>query len=250
VADPVAEPQPIPVPEPAGIPLADRVGAFCEVVLCSGFPTQVVLIVMLAMFGVQPRLANGTLSPSFVFTLSLLDAALVVGLIVYFVRHHGERVKDVLLGERAAWREVLLGVALLPAVFAVVALVLILVFATAPYLHDVPRNPLEDMLQTRRNSAIFAVVVMVAGGVREEIQRGFIVHRFGQYLGGEVVGVAVYSVAFGLGHLEQGRDVALATGALGLFWGVIYVMRRSVLAPMVSHAGFNLGQLLKYSLLR
>jgi membrane protease YdiL (CAAX protease family) len=250
VSDPVAEPQPIPVPEPAGIPFADRFGAFCEIVLCSGFPTQILLIIVLAMFGVQPRLANGTLSPAFVFTLSLVDAALVIGLIVYLVRHHGERVKDVLLGGRVVWRELLFGVALLPAVFTVVALVLLLIFAAAPYLHDVPRNPLEDMLQTPGNSAMFAVVVTVAGGVREEIQRGFIVHRFGQYLGGEAVGVAVYSVAFGLGHLEQGRDVALATGALGLFWGVVYVMRRSVLAPMVSHAGFNLGQLLKYSMLR
>ena len=34
------------------------------------------------------------------------------------------------------------------------------------------------------DAAIFALVVMIAGGVREEIQRGFVLHRFEQYLGG------------------------------------------------------------------
>jgi membrane protease YdiL (CAAX protease family) len=60
----------------------------------------------------------------------------------------------------------------------------------------------------------------------------------------------VYSVAFGLGHLEQGRDAALATGVLGVVWGTIYVVRRSIVAPMVSHAGFNLLQLIKFVSLR
>ena len=97
-----------------------------------------------------------------------------------------------------------------------------------------------------RDAVIFAVVVMVAGGVREEVQRGFIAHRFGQYLGGALWGVAVYSVFFGLGHFEQGYDAMIATGVLGLVWGLLYISRRSIVAPMVSHAAFNLAQLLKH----
>jgi membrane protease YdiL (CAAX protease family) len=38
----------------------------------------------------------------------------------------------------------------------------------------------------------------------------------------------------------------IATGLLGLVWGLLYVIRRSIVAPMVSHAAFNLAQLLKY----
>ena len=91
---------------------------------------------------------------------------------------------------------------------------------------------------------------MIAGGVREEVQRGFIVHRFDQYLGGAHMGVAAYSIAFGFGHVEQGWDAALATGLLGVIWGSIYVVRRSIVAPMVSHAGFNLLQLIKFVSLR
>jgi membrane protease YdiL (CAAX protease family) len=102
------------------------------------------------------------------------------------------------------------------------------------------------MLRTRRDTIIFAVVVMIAGGLREEVQRGFIVHRFGQSLGGAGLGVAIYSVIFGLGHIEQGIDAAIATGVLGGLWGLLYLARRSIVAAMVSHAGFNLAQLVKY----
>ena len=66
--------------------------------------------------------------------------------------------------------------------------------------------------------------------------------RFGQWLGGGGVGVLITSAAFGGGHLLQGKDAAIATGLLGAFWGVVYLRRRSAVAPMVSHAGFNLLQ--------
>ena len=117
-------------------------------------------------------------------------------------------------------------------------------------LHNVATNPLEDLLKTSTDAAIFAIVVMVSGGVREEVQRGFIVHRFGQYLGGGAVGVICYSVLFGLGHLEQGYDAIIATAILGAFWGFVYLGRGSIIAPVVSHAGFNLAQILKHVALR
>jgi membrane protease YdiL (CAAX protease family) len=128
--------------------------------------------------------------------------------------------------------------------------ILALVFTHAPQLHNVARNPLEEMLRNRTDAAVFAVVVMIAGGVREEVQRGFIVHRFGQYLGGGALGVLVYSLLFGLGHYGQGYDAALATASLGALWGLVYLRRRSIIAPVVSHAGFNLAQILKHVALR
>ena len=90
-----------------------------------------------------------------------------------------------------------------------------------------------------------ATVVVVAGGIREEVQRAFLLHRFSQSLGGPLVGLVVASAAFGLGHRLQGNDVAVATGALGFYWGVIYLWRGSAVAPVVSHSGFDLIQLLQ-----
>ena len=234
----------LPVPRPV-LPL-ERLGAIVEIIMCSGFPTQILVILVLRGFGMSMFGDEGRLSPPFIFTLSLVDAALVIGLVAFFLRAHHESVRHVLVGERSVIREALLGIAVLPAVFMFVVLVLVVVLRFAPQLHNVARNPLEDMLRNRSDALIFAGVVMIAGGVREEIQRGFIVHRFGQYLGGAGWGIAIYSVFFGLGHVEQGLDAALATGLLGVIWGLLYVARRSVIAPMVSHAGFNLAQLIKY----
>jgi membrane protease YdiL (CAAX protease family) len=53
-------------------------------------------------------------------------------------------------------------------------------------------------------------------------------------------------VEFGLGHIEQGYDAVLLTGILGIVWGFIYLVRGSIVTPMVSHSGFNLAQLLAY----
>lgn len=228
----------------------ERVGAIVEVVLCSGFPTQLLLIMVMTAFGMRLQTASGHLSPPFVFTLSLIDAVVVVGLVLCLLRAHRESARHVLLGEGRVLREALLGVAVLPAVFLLVLLVLAVILTFAPRLHNVPVNPLEDMLRSRRDALIFGIVVMLAGGVREEVQRGFILHRFGQYLGGAWWGVAIYSVLFGLGHYEQGYDAMIATSVLGAAWGALYLLRRSIVAPMVSHAGFNLAQLAKYFVLR
>ena len=230
--------------------LPERLGAMAEIILCSGFPTQLFLLTLMTSFGMRLHTADGKWSPVFVSVLSLLDTALVIGLVVMFLASHRERPRDVLLGSRPPLKEAIVGVMLVPIVFLLAVLALAVLFLLAPQLHNVPRNPLEDMLQNRRDALLFGVVAMVAGGVREEIQRAFILHRFEQYLGGGIVGVLVYSVAFGLGHLDQGWDAVITVATLGAIWGTIYLIRRSVIAPMVSHAGFNLAQVIKFLALR
>ena len=43
----------------------------------------------------------------------------------------------------------------------------------------------------------------------------------------------------------EGWDAAITTGALGAFWAVLYLKRRSAVAPIVSHAGFNTAEILR-----
>lgn len=224
----------------------ERLGAVIEVILCSGFPTQLLLIVVLGGLGMPIHGDEGRLNPRFVVIVSMLDAVLVIGLVFMFLRAHHESAREVLIGRVRVLREVFLGVAMIPLAFLVVLLILALALTYVPQLHNVLKNPFEEMLTTRTDAVIFAIVAMISGGLREEIQRGFIVHRFGQYLGGGAWGVAIYSALFGLGHIDQGYDAAIATGTLGAFWGVVYLKRRSIIAPVVSHAGFNLAQVIKH----
>jgi membrane protease YdiL (CAAX protease family) len=237
--------EPPAVQPPVVLPI-ERAAAALEVILCSGFPTQIVIITVLATFGMQPRLGDGRFNAPFVFALTLLDTLLLVGLVCFFFRAHRESIREQLFAARRPWREVLYGLALIPASFGVIVLVLLLVQLVAPSLRNVPQNPLAELARTRTDALIFAFVVMIAGGIREEVQRGFILRRFEQFLGGGVTGLVIFSCLFGLGHLEQGRDVAIATAVLGAFWGAVFLRRRSIAGPMVGHAGFNLLQVVKF----
>jgi membrane protease YdiL (CAAX protease family) len=241
----------LPTPDGRARPtVLERTVALLEVVLCSDYLTQLALAATFHLVGLRPFTAAGQLSAAYVVALSLADTALLVGLMLLFLRSHGERARDVFLGRRSIAGEVVVGAPLALVALAVGAGVLAVVMSVAPWLHDVPHNPLEDLIREPREAWLFALVVVVAGGVREELQRAFVLHRFEVWLGGGAVGVIVGSVAFGAGHLLQGTDAAITTGVLGVFWGIVYLRRRSAVAPMVSHAGFDLLQIVQYVMTR
>ena len=237
------EPAPVEPPGPAPT-FHQRLTAGGEVVLCSGFPTQLTLVVLLGLLGAGPTDGSGELSLAYVVTLSLVDAALILALVWMLMRARGEHPVTVMVGRRPIRSELLLGLALVPAALLVVAAAFALLSRVAPELRNVPENPLEALITTPAAALTFAAVAVVAGGLREEVQRAFILRRFEQHLGGAAVGLVVFSVAFGLGHLVQGRDAAIITGLLGALWGVLYLVRGSMVAPFACHAGFNATEVL------
>ena len=219
--------------------------ALFETMLVSGVPTQVMVgVVLYAGLGMSPQ-DGDRLSLTFFATLSLLDTLLVASLIRVFLRSTGERPRDVLIGRRSIWRETGLGLLLVPAVFVVVAAVVLTLRSIAPWLQTVPENPLLAFMDTPARAAVFLVVVVLAGGVREEMQLAFVLHRFDQRLGGIRVGLVLFSILFGALHVDQGVDVAIAVGTLGLIWGIVYIRRRSAVLGMVNHAGFNAMQVVQ-----
>lgn len=215
----------------------DRLIALLELVMCSGFPTQLALAATLALFGYLE------LTVGYVVILSLADTALVLGLIFFFLNSHGERPRALFLGNRPIAPEVLAGIPLTFAALGLALLALAAVRLVAPSLHPEGPNPLEELIRTPEAVVMFAITVVVAGGLREELQRAFVLRCFDRGLGGPWLGVAVGSVLFGAGHFLQGADAAIATTGLGALWAIVYLRRRSVVASIISHAGFNLLQL-------
>jgi membrane protease YdiL (CAAX protease family) len=236
--------RPSPFP-PRDHALAQRVVAAIEVLICSDFLTQFAIAGTLTAFGYQPS-QHGRLNIGYVVALSLGDALLLILLILLMLYAHGERPRDVLFGARPIAPEIVVGVPLILAALAIGLTVLLGIQHFFPSLRTVPENPLQDLVRSPRDAWLFALVLLAAGGVREEIQRAFLLHRFEVWLGGPIVGLVVTSVGFGAGHLLQGVDAAITTGLLGAFWGYIYILRRSCVAPMVSHAGFDLIQVVQY----
>jgi membrane protease YdiL (CAAX protease family) len=216
-----------------------------EVLLCSGYPSQLLLGGALQASGISPITEAGSLSATFVFALSLLDTALLLGMIVWLIHLRGERPRAVFFGDRPIVAEAIAGIFSLPLVLLVVIAASLAIRLVIPQLHNVEQNPLEGLLGSQSGLFAFLFVVIVAGGLREELQRMFLLHRFGQDLGGVRVGLLITSLAFGLGHTLQGWDAAVITGLLGALWGWLSLTRGSALASIVSHSLFNSGELVR-----
>ena len=216
-----------------------RLLALLEVLLCSSLPTQVLIANILGTIGIAPRIGD-QLSLTFVFALSLTDTVVLIALMVALSRAHGDSPWLLWRGRPPLAGEILVGLMLVPVAVFMVAFLIGIIRTFVPGLHNVVENPLEALATGGAGgAAMFAVVAIVAGGIREELQRAFLLRRFERHLGGETVGVIVLSTAFGLGHALQGWDAAIATGTLGAFWAILYLRRRSSVAPIISHAGFN-----------
>lgn len=239
----IAEEEPAPLERPR---TTARFRAVVQVLACSGIPTQLLLVQVLALFGVRPHAEGETLNVTWVFLISLADTMVLLTLIGALLVANGESIRGLFLGVRPVSTEIALGLVSVVPVLLMAAAVLLTAQYVAPWLHNVPENPLAGLLDSPRDRWLFAIVALVAGGVREEVQRAFLLTRFEQHLGGARVGLVVTSVAFGLGHLLQGFDAALATGTLGFIWGAMYLWRRSSIAPIVSHAGFNGLEIARY----
>src|SRR5689334_17792969 len=173
-------------PQPP-VPIIVRIIALLEVVICSDFLTQIALGGTLSVFGFQPYI-QGRLSVRYVVGLSLADAMLLIGLVLILLYAHGERPRDVLIGTRPLVGEVAAGLPMILLALGIAVAVLLGVRQFAPSLHTVEHNPLQELLRSPRDASLFALVVLVAGGIREEIQRAFLLHRFEQWLGGAGTG--------------------------------------------------------------
>lgn len=248
---PVPETLPVetspPPPEPWHGPPAPRPAlAALEVVLVSGLPTQLALGLLLLGLGLSPYEAGGGLSMRYVATMLSADTVLLVSVVVWRLRSGGERPRAVLLGAGRWAREAWLGLALVPLVFGGVGALMLGLRRVWPWLHNVDANPFEALARSPLNAALLLVLVVVSGGLKEECQRAFVLHRFDQSLGGARAGLAIYSLVFGAGHMLQGYDVGIATMCLGVAWGLVFLWRRSIVAPAVCHAGFNAAQIVQF----
>ncbi len=241
-ADTLEYPPPLPpaIPTPpAASP--SLVAAILQVLVCAWVPTQIVVALAMYLAGVE-FFSGDHISIKFLAMVELFDTALVAILIRLFLHASGETSAQVFIGPRKPVREIALGLVLIPVLLGGIGGLLWTLQHAAPWLHTVKTNPYQDFLAA---PGVFALMVVLAGGVKEELQRAFIIHRFGQRLGGPWVGLIATSVVFGALHADQGVDAALTLMLTGALWGAIYIRRRSLLAPMVSHAGFDLLEVLQ-----
>jgi membrane protease YdiL (CAAX protease family) len=60
------------------------------------------------------------------------------------------------------------------------------------------------------------------------------------------IGLVLWTLFFAYGHMMQGIDNAAGAGALGLIFGLLYIWRRNLVAPIVAHAAYDVTTLIIY----
>lgn len=231
-----------PVPQPPRQWLI-RLQAVFEVLLLAGVLSSLIAVVPFYFIsgpaGPTTRDARGVAG-------FLLLESLVTFLLLYLVlRAHGETLSDLGLTLRRWGVEALIGLAVVPVLFAVSALVATAFKLLFPKLF-LDHNPLLDLINTPQDLALFLVSALIAGGVKEELQRAFILERFRRHLGGPLVGLLLWSLVFGAGHYVQGAQGAVSAALFGLGFGALYLARGSLVAPVVAHASYDVIALLAY----
>jgi uncharacterized protein len=158
----------------------------------------------------------------------------LVSLILFFLWRNGENVERVGWSLRHAGREAALGVALfVPFVFGATLLERGLLRVGLSR----PATPLPSFLQARSAAELLLAVVLVAvvALAEETIFRGYLMLRFQAVLRGSARAVLLSSVIFSLGHGYEGSVGLVTVGVMGAVFAIIYLWRRSLVAPIVMH---------------
>lgn len=192
----------------------------------------------------------GTLSFRLTAAATILRDLGLVALIVFFLWRNREPIKRIGWTFADGWRDAALGAVLfVPMLFGTGYVEAILKAAG----FAVPATPLPRAL-TAGSPAEFllaGVLVVVVAIAEEIIFRGYLILRLQAVTRSGVAAVILSSIIFSLGHGYEGTAGVMTVGFMGLFFALVYLSRRSLVAPIVMHflqdfTGIVLVPLLKH----
>ena len=164
---------------------------------------------------------------------SILNNLALLSLVLYFVWRNRESVRKLgwnfdQLGRDVAWglilfAPVVLGGNLLQSVLQEAGF-------SAP-----SRPPSFLALGGLTNVAVGLMIVTVVAVVEETIFRGYLMLRFETVTGQIGAAVLLSALVFSLGHGYEGTSGIISVFVLGVVFAVIYMWRRSLVAPIVIH---------------
>jgi membrane protease YdiL (CAAX protease family) len=95
-----------------------------------------------------------------------------------------------------------------------------------------PRAPLEY--------AVWVMVALTAGFVEEVVFRGYLQRQFTAWFRNHAVGIVLSAALFAAGHLYQGIASASVIAVIGLSFGVLAYLTRSLVPGVYAHAWADL----------
>jgi len=222
----------------------DRIQAAFEIVLISGLISSFLAALPLWVFTGEK---TGLLlkDAKFISAFLLIESGITFVLLAILLKAHRESIRS--LGVQwDRWKaNSMLGLTLIPFLFLVNSGVSFIFRNYLPQYYT-EHNPLTDIIHSPQQLALFIVAALVAGGIKEELQRAFILNKFRSYLGGAAAGLVLWSLAFGAGHYVQGIQGIVIAAAYGFLFGLLYLMSGSLIAPIVAHSAYDTLALLGY----
>jgi membrane protease YdiL (CAAX protease family) len=197
--------------------------------------------VVVFLFLILPSLAlsffavkQGNMSFVLTAVATILRDLGLVGLILFFIWRNGELWSSIGWTLRHRWRDVGLGVLLfIPMFFGAAFLERVLQAAG----FSVPSTPTPSALAAKGiGEYVLAFFLVVVVAVAEEtIFRGYLVLRFKTVTASSVLALLLAAVVFALGHGYEGTAGVVTVGTMGLVFGLVYLWRGSLVAPVVMH---------------
>jgi membrane protease YdiL (CAAX protease family) len=181
-------------------------------------------------------MAGPAVKENFLFGVSgvvLSDVALVT-LICFFLWHNGEKLGRIGWVSKGFIKEIIIGIVLFfPLIYAMSFVDSWLQSAGL----DFPKGHVPSFLKPvgTVQQIVMTFLVVVVAISEETIFRGYLILRFKAVTGSATVAVIVSSIIFSLGHGYEGLGGAVSIGIMGAFFALIYLWRKSLVAPMVMH---------------
>jgi membrane protease YdiL (CAAX protease family) len=229
--------------EPGKSTWQNRLQALFEVFLLSGIVSA---FLALALFSLRQQTIRQLYKSAPLLTgFLLLESLFALGFLRLILKSHHETLQDLWL-EWSEWKvNIFVGIAMVPVLFAVNELIAYFFLLYLPKYVSGP-NPLLEIVHTPMDLALFLISAIIAGGIKEELQRAFILNRFRNHLGGAKVGMVLWSIVFGAGHYMQGFQAVVTAGLFGFIFGIVYLVRRNLIAAIVAHGLYDISVLLGY----
>jgi len=163
----------------------------------------------------------------------LRDAALVC-LILFFLWRNGEPAERMGWNFKNFWREVAVGLSLFIPLFFGASLLENLLQKAG---FSLPLTPVPSyMTPCDMPKIVLAVCLVTVVAVAEEtIFRGYLIMRFQDLNTGAPTAIVLSAFIFAIGHGYEGTAGVITVGVMGLAFALVYLWRRSLVAPMIMH---------------
>jgi membrane protease YdiL (CAAX protease family) len=177
---------------------------------------------------------RGTVGFTLTAVATIFRDLALVSLVLFFLWRNGERV--IRIGWRAAHlrEEIALGLVLFIPFFVFTSGIEALLNAAGLTSPAIPRPSFLTAAGTGQFVLAFVLVSVVAAA-EETIFRGYLILRFEALSGKPVLAVVLSSFVFSLGHGYEGSAGVVTVGVMGLIFALVYLWRRSLVAPIIMH---------------